>query len=592
MATASARHAPNRDQKIREHAVGLSHLTLPKIKTLLAKAPPDSLDPSKGPTNRSQKDALDALVALGCSYALRHDSLLVPISSFLPSVWSSACAWGFIFMRDIVLSDIAEGSLKDKIICAMGGLFSKIVEIGSISVHNQVFASIPHFLDVSLEILVQLLAADHLAFQHWSHFHFVFCDVIKGLKTRNAREYQRISDRLAPKYDIPGLCIRRFNEEVFDGDMSSQGFHTVMMCWMTFSQSSETVFRAILSKGGISCVVNGIHRFVRLSIGKKRPRWDDNLYYLQVANSIVDCEDILLTMLTRGQSWVIEALDCQLLTVLAKVPPSLDGKWANIPIGRQTVAIVECIMPFVIYRGVLNRVIRAKIRMDIMGGNIGIEAVQDAIQKLLNYAAETKEAYRVFEKITPSLSTHCSNTNCQNCYDTPLEPVRLKRCYGCHLALYCSSGCQKAHWRNSHRKKCASSPRPKRDGISYGMSDFDIAFMRYLIRRRAPDWTQKLLVHSQRKPGQAFIISATLSEAPMTINTGISRERLEGSLPNDGRRTLKAIMGSISDFRKECVLHCVLPESSGAKHFFDVMDINEPSVEFSVSFNSRTNRPT
>ncbi|KAL0573242.1 hypothetical protein V5O48_008710 [Marasmius crinis-equi] len=481
-------------------------------------------------------------------------------------------------MRDIVLSEIAEDWLKDRVICAMGGLFSKIVEIGSISVHNQVFASIPDFLDVSLEILIQLLAEDHPAFDCWCHFHFASCDIITGLReTRNAREYARITDRLAPKYNIPGLCIRRFNEELYRDDMGSQGFHTVTMCWMIVSQSSPAVVRGILAKGGISCLVNAIHRFVRLSTRKKHPEWDDSFYLLQVATGIVDCEDFLITLLNKGESWVIEALDCQLLTVLAKIPPSLDRKSANIPIGRQTEGIVKCLMPYVIHRGVLNRVFREKNRMDRTEGNVGIKAVQNAIQELMNYANATKEAYRVFENITPSLSAHCSNIDCQKSYDNPLEPVRLKRCNGCHMALYCSRECQKAHWRDSHRQVCASSPRPKRDGISYGMSDFDIGFMRFLIRRRTPQWTEELRKHSRNKPGQAFIISATLSEAPMIVITGMSVEKLEAILEESDRSLLEVVMRSVTDFRKECVLHCVLPGSWGSKHFIDIMDVDEPS---------------
>ncbi|KAJ8081282.1 hypothetical protein PM082_007115 [Marasmius tenuissimus] len=425
-------------------------------------------------------------------------------------MWSVACAWGFIFLRDIVLSEIhpeEEEVLRDRVICAMAGLFRLNVNLRLVSLHDRVVISIPEFLAVSLEVLLRLLDTNHPAFGHWAHFYFTFCDVIKIRETWNARDYQRVCERLATqsqaggrKYDISGLCIRRFNEEVYrdEKDFDTQGFHTVMMCWMVFGQSSETVMRRLLARGAISLLVKAIRRFSRLALKRKQEKWDDTLWYFQFANSIVDCEDFLLVAVGKGQMWITEALDARMLRALASIPATLEGRYSNIPIGRQTEGILDLLKPFVLYRSVFNRVLGDWKRMQREGMTSAIEVVDKAMRGVVKYAEEIKDVHRAFETMTPSLSVHCLNHNCAKCYDNPLDPVRLKRCHRCRVTVYCSRECQRIHWREAHREECERFNRPKRDGISYHTSDLDMAFIRYVVRRGIPKWKEKLLNHHKK----------------------------------------------------------------------------------------------
>ncbi|KAL0058476.1 hypothetical protein AAF712_014848 [Marasmius tenuissimus] len=310
-------------------------------------------------------------------------------------MWSVACAWGFIFLRDIELSEIhpeEEEVLRDRIICAMAGLFRLNVNLRLVSLHDRVVISIPEFLAVSLEIR----------------------------ETWNARAYQRVCERLATqsqaggrKYDISGLCIRRFNEEVYrdEKDFDTQGFHTVMMCWMVFGQSSETVMRRLLARGAISLLVKAIRRFSRLALKRKQEKWDDTLWYFQFANSIVDCEDFLLVAVGKGQMWITEALDARMLRALASIPATLEGRYSNIPIGRQTEGILDLLKPFVLYRSVFNRVLGDWKRMQREGMTSAIEVVDKAMRGVVKYAEEIKDVHRAFETMTPSLSVHCLNHN-------------------------------------------------------------------------------------------------------------------------------------------------------------------------------------
>ncbi|TFK69398.1 hypothetical protein BDN72DRAFT_878465 [Pluteus cervinus] len=51
---------------------------------------------------------------------------------------------------------------------------------------------------------------------------------------------------------------------------------------------------------------------------------------------------------------------------------------------------------------------------------------------------------------------------CSNCGEVyPLS--QLKRCARCHLDLYCSKECQRAHWKNGHKESCI--PRPNVDSL-------------------------------------------------------------------------------------------------------------------------------
>ncbi|KAK1236053.1 hypothetical protein PQX77_000692, partial [Marasmius sp. AFHP31] len=413
--------SPVEDREIREQAIGLPHFTVAKMKFLLGKPPPLALKPSERPLEKANKEALDALVVLGCSFSYRRDTS--SISDSISTIWSSACAWGFIFLRDIVLSEIhteAEEVLRNRIICAMAGLFRASANLQLTSLHNRVTKSIPEFLAVSLEVLLHLLDTSHPAFRHWAHFHFMFCDIIKVRETWNAGLYRRVCERLATQsqargrsYDISGLCIRRFNEEVYrdEKEIDMQGLHTVMMCCMVFGQSSETVMRNLLARGVIALLVKAIRRFSRLALNRKREKWDDTLWYFQFANSIVDCEDFLLVALDKGQTWIMEALDARMLRALASIPATLEGRYSNIPIGRQTEGILDLLKPFVVYRGVFNRVLGDWKRMQKEGLTSAIEVVDKAMRGVVKYAEETKDVYRAFETMTPSLSVHCSNRN-------------------------------------------------------------------------------------------------------------------------------------------------------------------------------------
>ncbi|KAL0058862.1 hypothetical protein AAF712_014443 [Marasmius tenuissimus] len=409
------------DRVIREQAIGLPHLTVAKINFLLRKSPPLALKSSERPLDKANKEAFDALVFLGCSYSYRRDASA--ISDSFSTMWSVVCAWGFIFLRDIVLSEIhteEEEVLRDRMTCAIAGLFRLNVNLRLVSLHDRVVTSIPEFLAVSLEVQLRLLDTNHPAFGHWAHFYFTFCDVIKIRETWNARAYQRVCERLATqsqaggrKYDISGLCIRRFNEEAYkdEKDFDTQGFHAVMMCWMVFGQSSETVMRRLLARGAIPLLVKATRRFSRLALKRKQEKWDDALWYFQFANSIVDCEDFLLVAVGKGQTWITEALDAKMLRALASIPATLERRYSNIPIGRQTEGILDLLKPFVLYRSVLNSVLGDWKRMRREGMTSAIEVVDKAMRGVVKHAEEIKDVYRAFETMTPSLSVHCSNHN-------------------------------------------------------------------------------------------------------------------------------------------------------------------------------------
>jgi hypothetical protein len=51
-----------------------------------------------------------------------------------------------------------------------------------------------------------------------------------------------------------------------------------------------------------------------------------------------------------------------------------------------------------------------------------------------------------------SFTTACGNSKCSN--------VGNKRCSRCHIKLYCSSECQKKHWKD-HKSKCIALPVDK-----------------------------------------------------------------------------------------------------------------------------------
>jgi hypothetical protein len=60
-------------------------------------------------------------------------------------------------------------------------------------------------------------------------------------------------------------------------------------------------------------------------------------------------------------------------------------------------------------------------------------------------------------KLSARAGQRCSNPDCPDdalkhaCFYEPRE--KLKQCSSCHISCYCSSTCQKQHWR-VHKKVC------------------------------------------------------------------------------------------------------------------------------------------
>ena len=85
------------------------------------------------------------------------------------------------------------------------------------------------------------------------------------------------------------------------------------------------------------------------------------------------------------------------------------------------------------------------------------------------------ERYQIDMHITPDV-TLCNVRKCGYC-STPQQKElvhavmeNFKKCSGCRKTYYCSSACQKAHWR-THKPVCMLRRRVKDDSLSTTASD-------------------------------------------------------------------------------------------------------------------------
>ncbi|KAL0574018.1 hypothetical protein V5O48_007940 [Marasmius crinis-equi] len=147
---------------------------------------------------------------------------------------------------------------------------------------------------------------------------------------------------------------------------------------------------------------------------------------------------------------------------------------------RCSVLIIELISKYLVYGSVLRQFLKAMKRIREAPGNLE-EKVKTKSRKIWVAweGAKVKATgfYRLYQNVKET--GMCSSEECRTANILPTEELRrlqYLRCAGCYSAIYCSPGCQKAHWMPTHRTRCSKTAKLTQDGsgIAVSFQDFQL----------------------------------------------------------------------------------------------------------------------
>ncbi|KAF9257693.1 hypothetical protein L218DRAFT_878847 [Marasmius fiardii PR-910] len=234
-----------------------------------------------------------------------------------------------------------------------------------------------------------------------------------------------------------------------------------------------------------------------------------------VAALLMSCQ-IIETFVTRGLSWVIEALDGNLLAEMIRLPPEYLQARASHMLGALTIteaytSLISTIKPFVYFRSVVHRIFRNLKKVTTSGTLEG--------DSMLSKNPITREVYELeclargmnkrMHEIGQGLPL-CSNANCPTRHTTQTQI--WNQCYQCRVAIYCSRDCQKVDWKRGHRVECKQSPTPKH-GLSYSPSRMDEIFIHAMLEANLKGFRSRIEADVRGARAQSQIMVAYLNWA-------------------------------------------------------------------------------
>ncbi|KAL0068186.1 hypothetical protein AAF712_004846 [Marasmius tenuissimus] len=160
---------------------------------------------------------------------------------------------------------------------------------------------------------------------------------------------------------------------------------------------------------------------------------------------------------------IFKAYPCFFLNTAAAEPTVGD------PFGNCAVGIIELISKYLGYSSVLRQFLRTVKKITDAPGDLEgkVRGKSSAIWSSWEGAkAKANGFYRLYQNVKET--GMCSSEECRTHQVLPAEELRqlqFSRCVGCLTAVYCSRGCQKAHWITVHRERCSQTAKILQDGM-------------------------------------------------------------------------------------------------------------------------------
>ncbi|KAK7030829.1 hypothetical protein VNI00_013937 [Paramarasmius palmivorus] len=281
---------------------------------------------------------------------------------------------------------------------------------------------------------------------------------------------------LRPRYDIPDICIQRLLAQLVKPQTDLYGITASALFVCICGSSAPNTFRQLLSMKVVKWIVHAMAR-ISMFFRQLPPEHID-----RTCECLVLCCKQLVIFFEDGLSWVVEALDNNLVSVIARfyhLPmPYFQNSGERLV--EHYATLLRAIKPYLPFRRVLNHFLREK--PDRAARNAccyvkGDHPIYEAFNELFGCAKGLKifkgELY-AYTNLKP-----CSNwERCPNTVQklNPKEGLSFKRCSGCRVAAYCSSDCQRMHWKNGHRQQCKGLQHSS-NGFCEPLSRLDEAFI-------------------------------------------------------------------------------------------------------------------
>ncbi|KAJ4484245.1 hypothetical protein C8J55DRAFT_488182 [Lentinula edodes] len=280
----------------------------------------------------------------------------------------------------------------------------------------------------------------------------------------------------------------------------------------------------------------------------------DNGFGMNLLLSLEYIARFFLHFVSGGSKWMVKALDCGLLYLLAKT-----SAWLVLTFRRSTHSIyivfediMHQLLLNVIYMPVVRRVRRNmfKVRGRDLEDYLGFGRFRELWSNLESEVYGVDACfYRTicFEK---SLETVCSNESCPR---KSLPGERSKLCGACRVTAYCSKSCQKRDWQAGHRISCPKICKKQsilnleqQPMCLSGLDKFQLLF-RVLIQAKSCCTEIRQHIHTQELTSSRIVIEFDLTVYPwkwIVLNQS-SSARL-GFLLGDFPKEQDTVIGLIS----------------------------------------------
>uniref|UniRef100_A0A0W0EYE9 MYND-type domain-containing protein n=1 Tax=Moniliophthora roreri TaxID=221103 RepID=A0A0W0EYE9_MONRR len=289
------------------------------------------------------------------------------------------------------------------------------------------------------------------------------------------------------QYDIPNICVGLLKHELAKSDSELDGymFPSLLSVMIICIKYDPDIREELLSRNVIIYLSETALRFT--SVLRFCKSTDDVDIACQAI--VLSC-DFIYARTSGGFTWLVQALDGRILQSIQHLPSFFSTPRTyseELPdIVKRYHRVVSALMPFLILRSVLNRVLREVKELKDTGflqKAASLPPLHDLVNAVM---ALDREAWRIkllmyeFDD-GDEFAMCCLNRTCPRKKAPEKKRIKYKRCSRCYGATYCSRKCQAACWE-SHKRLCIKSNRPEL-GQSYLLSMLDEGFIRFLVSR-------------------------------------------------------------------------------------------------------------
>ncbi|EEB93727.1 hypothetical protein MPER_07580, partial [Moniliophthora perniciosa FA553] len=320
---------------------------------------------------------------------------------------------------------------------------------------------IRNFIRLTFEVSIHLAATSNPSFE------MIWSKTSSLLSSQAARdEFKAVVANIPSRfgYDAKQLCFNLLRSLSMASPIDPWALRGALNLMNAFTHCSNDIHRGLLAMNVVKLLTRTLSRI-------SSPK---NIISVKEGDIGMTCEcvteicEYLVDLFHDGHTWVVQALDGHVLHHIVEVtisrrlnklkdpPPNLYD------MRKASQDLVLAIKPFIVFRSVVNRVLREVRALSEYGYIWRLSKVDQELEKelssLYDEAVLLKNAMQILDSsgdLRP-----CLNPNC-----TSVDPGALKRCSACLAAIYCSAKCQKEHWEAEHRELCREARPPP--GIAF-----------------------------------------------------------------------------------------------------------------------------